>query len=215
MKPHRFVVFGLAGLVLSVAGAATAAPVTYSVIVNTSSISGTPGSLDFNFAPGAVDSQPAFVQISGFSSNGTLVSCPSNVQGFCNTGDVTGTLPGTLTFDNGTAFNDYFDDFTFGSTLSFMVSLSGPALSTPDGTSSSGSIFAFSMFSDPAGSIPALTSNNTLGYAMTVNVNLNGTTTVDDFSAQTTVPEPGSLSLMALGVGCCFAFWFRRHAVLG
>ena len=48
------------------------------------------------------------------------------------------------------------------------------ALSTPDGVSTSGSAFAFSMFSDPAGTIPALTTDTTDGFALTVGVNLDG-----------------------------------------
>ncbi len=121
-----------------------------------------------------------------------------------------------MTFDNGTAFNDYFEGFTFGSTLSFQVSLYGPALSSPDGTSTSGSTFAFSMFSDPAGTMPALTTDTTDGFAFTVDVNLDGTTTVTNFSSQTTVvpatravPEPGSLALMAAGIGLWLAFHLR------
>jgi len=56
------------------------------------------------------------------------VNCSASVQGFCPTGDASG----TLTFDNGTGFNDYFDGFTFVTTSSFQVSLYGPALSSPN-----------------------------------------------------------------------------------
>jgi hypothetical protein len=118
---------------------------------------------------------------------------------------VSGALPATLTFDNGTGFNDYFEGFTFGSTLAFDVSLFGPALSSPDGISTSGSTFAFSMFSDAIGTLPVLTSNLTNGFAFTVNVNLDGTTTPTNFSSQTSsgvasVPEPGSLVLLGTGI---------------
>src|SRR5262249_51862810 len=129
---------------------ASADPITYDVSVDTSAISGTAGSLDFEFNPGPLVTQAASLQILNFSSDGTLAGSPAL------TGDVSGALPGTVTFDNGTAFNDYFEGFTYGSTLSFQVSLFGPALSSPDGTSTSGSSFAFSMFSDAAGTIPAL-----------------------------------------------------------
>jgi hypothetical protein len=118
------------------------------------------------------------------------------------TGDVSGgALPATVTIDNGTGFNDYFEGFTFGSTLSFDVRLYGPALSSPDGISASGSRFAFGMFSDAGGSAPVLTSDTTDGFAFIVDVNLDSTTTLTDFSAQssisTTAPvrEPGSLTL--------------------
>jgi len=168
--------------------ASSAGPVTYAVTVNTSSISGTVGSFDFNFNPGPLVSQTASVQITTFTSNGTLQGGPTL------TGDASGALPAPLTFDNGTAFNDYFQGFTFGSTLSFNVTLSGPALSSPDGVSTSGSTFAFSMFSDTAGTMPALTTDALNGFAFKVDVNLDGTTTVTDFSSQTAVHNTSSIT---------------------
>jgi hypothetical protein len=201
--------------VLCSAGLASAGPITSNATVNTSSISGTAGSLDFNFNPGPLVTQSASLQILTFTSDGTVAgACP------CRTGDVTGQLPATLTFDNGTGFNDYFDDFTFGTTISFAVSLYGPALSAPDGISTSGSTFAFSMFSDAAGTIPVLTSDTTNGFAFTVDVNLDGTTTVTDSSVQTTVapasvavPEPNSflLVLMALGLARTMSLLRTTH----
>ena len=122
------------------------------------------------------------------------------------TGDVSGALPATLTYDNGTQYNDFFEDFTYGTTLSFEVSLYGPALSSPDGVSTSGSIFAFSMFSDPAGTVPVLTTDTVNGFAAVLNVNLDGTTSVTDPSPETSVvpsattPEPASLFLLATGL---------------
>jgi hypothetical protein len=194
------------------ASMASAAPVTYDVSVDTSSISGTAGSLDFNFNTGPLATQPASLQILDFMSDGALAGCPTL------TGDVAGALPATLTFDNGTAFNDYFEGFTYGSALSFQVSLYGPALSSPDGTSSSGSVFAFSMFSDPAGTIPALTTDTTNGFAFTAGVNLDGTTAVANSSTPTTVtpvtptvPEPGTLPLMAAAIGLWLAFRLRAR----
>src|SRR5712664_2041568 len=156
--------------------------IQYTVTVDTSSLNGITGSLDFNFNPGPFVTQTASLQILNFTSNGTLIGAPLIA------GHVTGgPLPSLLTFDNGTAFNDYFGIFGFGSGLSFLVSLYGPALSSPNGTATSGSSFAFSMFSNQAGTIPVLTTDSTSGFATRIDVNLNGTTTVSDFSRQTTV----------------------------
>jgi hypothetical protein len=182
---------------------ARANPIDETVIVDTSSLNGASGSLDFNFNPGPLTSQSASLQILNFTSDGSLAGSPQT------TGDVSGTLPGTLTFDNGTALNDYFEGFTFGNALSFDMSIYGPALSSPDGTSTSGSAFAFSVFSDPEGTTPALTSDLVDGFALTVSVNLDGTTTMSNFSSQTTVgpagvssvPEPSSLVEILLLLG--------------
>jgi hypothetical protein len=62
------------------------------------------------------------------------------------------------------------------------------------------------MFSDAAGTIPALTTN-AAGFAFTIGVNLDGTTTVTNYSAESTVvpttsaiPEPSTLALLGIGV---------------
>ena len=110
--------------------AAARADIIYQFNVNTGSISGTVGSLDFNFNPGPLVTQAATLDILDFGSDGTLAGGPSI------TGDVSGgPLPTTLTFDNGSAFNDYFEGFTFGSSLTFNVRLYGPAVNSPDGIS--------------------------------------------------------------------------------
>jgi hypothetical protein len=208
----RLVLFG--SLLSCFARLADASAITYVVSVDTSSISTTTGSLDFQFDPGLLMTQPASLQILSFSSDGSLTGCSANVQGFCPTGDVSGTLPGTLTFDNGTGFNDYFDGFTFGTMISFDVSLYGPALASPDGLSTSGTTFAFSMFSDVAGTMPVLTSDTVDGFAFTLDVNLDGTTTVNNSSSETGVaaaPEPSSLVLLGIASALMIAvLWFKR-----
>jgi hypothetical protein len=201
MRYHSLV---FAASFLCITSLAPADVVTYDVAVNTSSIAGTMGSLDFQFNPGPLVSEPATLKILNFASDGTLNPPP------VPTGDVSGVLPGTLSFDNLTAFNDYFEPFTYGTMLSFDVSIS----STAGGTS--GSAFAFSMFSDAAGTMPVLTSDTTNGFAFTVGVNLDGTSTVTPFSSQSTVvpavvPEPAGLTLVGIGFALVGALvWFRR-----
>lgn len=208
MRAHSLL---FTSFVLYAASFALASPITYDINVNTSTINGTTGSLDFQFNPGPFVSQAASLEILNFTTDGTLVP-PAQPSG-----DVSGTLPSTLTFDNGTGFNDYFEGFTFGNSLMFDVSLFGPALSAPDGTSTSGSTFAFSMFLDAAGTMPALTSDSVNGFAVTIDVNLDGGTTVTNSSSETTVapatmgtvPEPGSFTLVGLVVA--LLLWMRRQ----
>jgi len=168
--------------------------------------------LDFNFNPGPLVTQAASLQILSFSSDGTLGGSPTL------TGEVSGALPASLTFNNGTGFNDYFEGFKFGSILTFDVRLFGPALIAPDGVSSSGSTFAFSMFSNPAGTVPALTTDTTDGFAYIIAVNLDGSTTVNNFSTQSNVVPPMSAvpelsSGMLLGTTIAFGMlWLLgRH----
>ena len=83
----------LCSLLLCYATAAMA-DITYNVTVDTSSITATMGSLDFNFNPGPLVTQYAQLEILNFSSDGSLAGdCP------CGTGDVTGQLPSTLMFE--------------------------------------------------------------------------------------------------------------------
>jgi hypothetical protein len=184
----------------------------YEVTVNTSSIVGTVGSLDFQFNPGPFMTQAADLQISHFLSNGAGLGGSPFL-----TGDVSGDLSGAVTFDNGSGFNDYFEGFTYGTTLSFDVNLYGPAVTSPDQTSMSGSAFAFSMFSDGAGTVPTLTTDTADGFAFTAGINLDGTVTVTNYSAQTSVqalPEPNGVAEAALGA-VLFCAWLSLRRIKG
>ena len=183
------------------------------VTVDTSSVAGTAGFLDFTFDPGPFITQSGFATISAFSSDGTL-GAPTI------TGDVSGTLPPSITLNNDTPFNDYFTAFTFGNSLNFTLGLGGPAVDSPDGTSTSGSTFAFSMFSSDE-STPLLTADSLDGFAFEVDVNLDGTAKLTNFSDATSiaggvssVPEPASGWLFG-GVIAFWAIGVRRRAFSG
>jgi len=204
--------FLLLALLFGAVGSAMADGLTYDVTVDTSGIAGTSGSLDFQFNPGPLVTQAADLQIQNFASDGTLGSPILS-------GDAGGALPGTVSFDNGGGFNDYFTGFTYGSTLSFLVKLYGPAVTSPDGISTSGSEFAFSMFSDAGGTLPVLTSDSVNGYALTAGINLDGTATITNSSSQLTIttpvtaaPEPSTLLL--LGLGLASLVFSRRKVIL-
>jgi hypothetical protein len=210
---HRTRALSAALLFTCCAGVAFADDI-YEVTADTSSISGMTGALDFKFNPGLLLTQAASLEIFNFSSDGSLDVSPATV------GDVSGLLPSIVSFDNGMASNDYFQGFTFGSDISFDVRLFGPALTSPDGVSTSGSTFAFTMFSDAAGTMPALTTNTSDGFAVTADVNLDGTTALTNFSSQTTVvahttevaPEPNSFVLAGIMMALSLLLKMYRRA---
>jgi hypothetical protein len=172
--------------------------VTYQVQVNTSTIAGTSGNLDFQFNPGNATSQPAFVTIFGFASDGTLAGAPATV------GDVTGTLPPAVTIHNTDGFNDYADGFTFGNALSFFVSFDGPAITSPNGTATAGSTFAFTLFnSDFSGTL--LSTDPVNGVLVEGTVDTHGNVGISNFGVDSTtkaspVPEPASAGLALVGL---------------
>jgi hypothetical protein len=197
-------------LVLALTAAAHAEVLTYSVQVNTSSLSGDSGYLDLQFNPGLSPSDPATVTLSGFTGNGTLV--PGAALGG-NTGDVTGTLPGTVTIGNAGAYNDYNEGYTFGSFFDLLVTLNLPTVS---GTAASGSSFALGLYqSDDA--TQYLTAAPSL---VEIDLSANGAPTVTSNSPDaqvttaTATPEPGSWLLVASGISAPW-LWRRRWTAAG
>src|SRR5579872_3440952 len=82
------------------------------VTVDTSSIKGSNGYLDFQLNPGGGTAEALKAVISQYQqTQGSLASTS------LNTGDAVGTLPASLTLDNGTAFNDIFQGTTFGTSF--------------------------------------------------------------------------------------------------
>lgn len=210
MKVSNCPQWALVGACL-LAGSAQAG-IQYQVTVNTTSINATSGFLDFQFNPGNGTSQSATAVLSNFS--GGLAGAVNSVSG-----DVTGSLPGTVTMINSTAFQELFQAFTFGNSFTFLLDLSGPAIDTPNGTSTAGSTFGLGLYDD--GQNPILTSQGaTTGFAGQVQINLNGTTTPTSFLQSTgapsvvtfeqvVVPEPGAMGLVGLGLAGLLLFKSR------
>jgi hypothetical protein len=196
----------LAAIGISSTESARANPISYLVTINTSAITGESGNLDLQFDPGVLPgTQLATASVQNFSTNGTLGTATL-------TGNVTGTLPGTLSFDNQTAFNDDFQAMVFGNTIQFDLLLSGPAVLAPDGTSVSGSSFGIGLWDSP-GFNPLLTSDPN-GFAGIVNIDLDGSGTTSTFltntggppivtftpQVTTVIPEPGNILLFGTGL---------------
>ena len=200
---------------------AMADPLTYLISVNPSGLSGTSGYLDLQFNPGTLPgSQLAFANV---PSNGNWIL--GDGSNGISTGVVSGELDfAGVSFENTSPFNDYLQSLVFGSSPdSLFVTFDGPAIESPDGTSTSGSTFAISFFDSNLN--PVLT-NNPDGFAALININPGGTITTETFpntdggpSAVTlvppspppsTTPEPATMLLVATGLSGIFALTHRK-----
>jgi hypothetical protein len=199
-------------------GSVQAAPITYQVSVDTSQLSGQPGYLDFELNPGGLGAASATATVTNFSPVANLN--PSDPNNFISP-NVTGSLTGTLTIPNDTAFNDYFEAFTYGSTIHFNVTLSGDALNSSL-PSPIGSSFAFSLYASDT--VTPLLTTDSNGSILTINVNGNGTTSVLTFpqspgnntpvASGVPVPAPPSLVLCLLAAPAWLVYWRRsKHPI--
>jgi hypothetical protein len=203
------------------AGTASAGLIGYQVQIDTSSLSGTAGSLEFQFNP-ASTSNGVTATIFNFTGGtpGAVDNPLPNGGGANPIGDVSGSLPGTITLVDGTPLNDLIQNFTYGVSLSFEVTFSADLA----GTGSDGSAFSLTLWDGPDGAfgpgspgtfLPA-PGFNPFGTALVINDGgPDGTgpqptdprVSVGPLSA---VPEPASAVLLAVGVGSLLAL--RRRA---
>lgn len=214
--PLALTVAAFAVLCLCVERASAA--VTYDVSVDTSTLSGQSGNLDFQFNPGDLTTLGATATVTDFTSLGATLIQPATL-----TGGASGSLPGTLTLVNSSTYNDIFQGITFSSSLSFEVTLSGEAIDNPGG--SFGSSFLFSLYAAD-GTTPLLTTDSS-GSVVTVNLNPNGTTGSQTFpsdnsggssvgralpQSSSAVPEPSTFALMAFGFAGLMGRQMRRRS---
>ena len=111
----------LAALLAGSSSLALADPLAYRVEIDTSQFSGA-GFLDFAFIAGNSLAPGASAVLSNFSGAfGALAS---------QEGNVSGSVPGTLTFGNGGAYNDWLHNVTLGGKFGFNVVFGGDFLNT-------------------------------------------------------------------------------------
>ena len=152
--------------------------------VNTSSLNGQSGYLELQLNPG-LSLGSASAQVSNFNSDAVIVGAAAL------TGNVSGALPGAVDFNNTGAWNDYFQQVSFGNSLNFRVDLSGAA----------GNSFALSFYG--ADGVTALLTNDTVnGFASTIDLNATGAS-LNNLSSQvaaTPTPIPAAAWLLSSGL---------------
>ena len=111
----------LAALFAGSSSLALADPLGYRVEIDTRQFSGA-GFLDFAFIAGNSPAPGATATLSNFSGAFGALALQE--------GNVSGSLPGTLTFGNSGAYNDWFHNVTLGGKFGFNVVFGGDFLNT-------------------------------------------------------------------------------------
>jgi hypothetical protein len=205
-------------LLLLFAALPAQASAIFSITVNTTSINTTVGHVDLQF--GAANNSPdasAFVTM--WSSNGTLTGSPA-ISGTVNGGP----LPADLRMQTISGVGvDYFHDFTFGTTLQFLLTLQFDQ--NPTGFTTDDS-FGLAFYAND-GMTPLIVNPMLTPFEgddlFIIDLHPDGTTTVRNASPHNeamvqsvqSVPEPATAGLCAsaLLLGCA-ALSFRRLATI-
>ena len=191
-----------AGLLLAMALPSFGA---YVVTINTQSISGTAGFIDLTLAAG---DDALSIAISSFSPTGILGAVDGT-----SFGDFAGDLTSGNTLTIGPGNTDYLRAVTFGASIQFMLSLSGPAVSSPNPAAFTGNTFRFFVFDTSFAPLLTVGSGpDPEGYLFAIDVAAKtGATDITPFGARgilditAAVPEPMTLLLSGAGLAALFA----------
>jgi len=194
--------------VLLITGSAFAS-LSYDVTVDTSSLNGQGGYLYLQYDP--LNGLASTATVSNFATNGTLGA--QDTVDVVNGSAVKGTLlSGSVVFANTNGVNDYNHAITFGNSLSFLLSFN----STPGAPAGGVSTFSLGLFGDALGSTPLMNTNggNTApGTVIDVNLQNDGTTSVDQYVQQATAtPTPIPAAAYLFGSGLLGLVGIRRKA---
>jgi hypothetical protein len=204
MQRHLLV---LTALMIALAGSASAGSVSFEVTIDTSSVAGA-GGIYLSFAPG-LNADPASVSITDFSPSAGLAGSPAFTDG-----GVSGSLDtNELSFTNYLfQLNDYGENVTFGSALSFEVTFQLPDILTGDSGSeldiqlTQSDLETPLLTEDPSGNIAEIS------YDQNGNFTENATS---DFASITPVsgsatPEPATGGSAAMAALLVLGWLYRR-----
>ena len=200
--PRKLFTVLFAAIALAIASPAKAG-LLYSISLDTMSLTGITGYVEFQFNPGPPSTDPATAIISDFSSDGTLTTPAGDI------GDVTGAFPNPVQINNTDAVNDHAEGFTFGSFFDVFVELEIPNIS---GTATSGSSFFLTL--DDSSFNPLIAPGpvveidlDPLGNPSVINNSPNSEATV------VLLPEPrGAMMLTGLLMALAAVRLMRRYA---
>ncbi len=213
----------LAGLVLCAAWLASApaparADSVYQVNGDLSALSsGTSIILDFQFNPGVGSYDAATATVSDFTSSNLTLGAASP------SGGGSGSLPGGITLDNSTGFNEVYQAASVGpgnASFQFTLTFSGAAISSPNPGATAGTSFGLGILDQNFNPFPVYGSNDPV---LLININAGSSVPVVStvitppiLVSTASVPEPSSLSLAAIGLsmaGIILVLRRRRAAV--
>jgi hypothetical protein len=190
----RLVIKLLVVAVMMFAATSAFADYSYTFNVDTSSVNGASGYIDLQFNPGISSTGAASAAVSNFISDASLGAASTM-------GGVTGVLPSTVTINNTTGYNDYFQAVTFGNNLNYSLNLIGAP----------GSSFGLSFYGID-GATPLFTTDPN-GYATVIDVNSNGAVLTNNSSQVNVTPTPIPAAVWLFGSGLAGMFGIRRKAI--